>query len=225
LEKWIPKKKQIGFIGNSVRTGSLNKPSLNLPEIEGVDTLKGIRLTGGTVEYYYETLATFYTDGRERINEIKQCVETNDLPMFSIHVHALKSAVANIGADELSKLAYALELAAQNGELQFIKNNSNNFLSMLERLLDNIKTALSLREAGGNSVNNYDSVLFTSRLNALKEALKDMNGEVINKTVESLLRLTCPDNIKSAIRSISSHLLMTEYDEAESLIDTLLQKQ
>jgi len=50
-----------------------------------------------------------------------------------------------------------------------------------------------------------------------------MDGDSINKAIESLLRSTCPNNIKSTIRKISSHLLMTEFDEAEELIEELLQ--
>jgi HPt (histidine-containing phosphotransfer) domain-containing protein len=222
LEKWIPKYKQIGSISDRQIPVSTAIEPADVPQLENVDTMKGIHLSGGTIEYYLETLATFHEDGQERMNKIRQSVEKDDLPMFVIHVHALKSASANIGAGELSKAAYILEQAGQSGELPYVKDNCAPFLVMLERLLKNIDSLLASSEESENEADDFDKDMFLTELNILKKAIGDMDGDSINEAIELLLRSPCPHDIKSTIRKISSHLLMTEYDEAEELIETLL---
>ena len=223
LEKWIPKDKQRISVSDRKKTATLAIPTPDIPIIEGVDTMKGILLSGGTIEYYIETLATFYEDGQERINKIKRCVEKDDLHMFIVNVHAIKSASANIGAGELSKAAYILEQAGQSGKLLYVKDNYTHFLTMLERLLKNIDTFLSSSEKNEDGTDKFDTAAFQTGLDTLKKAIGNMDGDSINEAIGSLLKSPCPHNVKSTIRKISSHLLMTEYDEAEALIERLLE--
>jgi len=222
LEKWIPKEKQIGSVSDIKKMVSSAISPPDIPIIENVDTMNGILLSGGTIEFYLETLATFHEDGYDRINKINKCVEKDDLHTFTTHVHAIKSASANIGAGELSKAAYILEQAGQSGELPYIKENYNPFLMMLEQLLKNIDAYLSSCDKNEDGTDRFDAALFKTELQTLKKAISDMDGDLINEAIESLLRSSCPRDVKPTIRKISNHLLMTEYDEAEALIDTLL---
>jgi CheY-like chemotaxis protein len=220
LEKWIPKEKQIRSAAESSRT---NKPSMTVAAIEGLDVNKGIRLSGGTIEYYYETLAVFLEDGLKKINEIRKCLNTGELPMYVTHVHGLKSASANIGAEKLSEAAYALEMAGIRRDLSFIETNNNHFLMMLEQLLSNINNALSSCGANNGKADGFfDTGQLKTELVKLKSALEDMDGGAINRAIDILLRSACADDIKAAIRKISKHILMAEYDEADALIKSLL---
>jgi len=224
LEKWIPKEKQAGSAVKNRKAVNASKPILNVIEIEGLDTNKGVHLSGGTVEFYHETLAAFYDDGLERKNEIRDCLDAGNLSLYLTYVHALKSASANIGADKLSKAAYALEIAGQQGDLDFIKMNNAHFLMMLERLLNDIGNALS--SLGANSDKAYNTLereQFKTELAKLKSAIEDMDVGVINKTVDVLLKSACTDDVKSVMRNISRHILKVEYDEANTLIESLLE--
>jgi HPt (histidine-containing phosphotransfer) domain-containing protein len=146
------------------------------------------------------------------------------LALFGIHVHALKSASANIGADELSKLAYDLEIAAQNEDMEYIKANCGHFLEVMDKLLININEALSSHSNVTGGKDDFDTANFMHELKILKQAHDDMDGDVINSTITSLLNYRCEDSVKADIRNISSHLLMVEYDEATVLIDKLLER-
>jgi len=222
LEKWTPKEKQISSTGKNTRQTFSKSKTRNIVKIDGLDTVKGINLTGGTIEYYFETLATFCGDGQERTKIIKECLESEDIALLGIHVHALKSASANIGAGELSKLAYALEHAAQNEDMEYIRANCEHFLTVLETLLTNIEEALSSHSKATDDNDGFNAVDFMHELKVLKKAHEDMDGDVINATIDSLLKYRCRDNVKAIVRSISNHSLMAEYDEATVLIDKLL---
>ena len=226
LEKWIPQEKQQGL---SIDSAILRNIAANTHEpppatfaIAGLNTTKGIHLSGGTVEYYRETIATFYTDGLQRKEEIRKCLDEGNLSRYTIHVHALKGASANIGADDLSKAAHALEVAGQQGDLAFIQSNNDHFLTMLTQILGSINNTLSSHHAHSDQTDSGKTEQFRAELVQLKSALENMDFEKINRTVDLLLGLAQTDNIQTTVRNISKHILLFEYAEADTLIESLL---
>jgi len=225
LAKWLPKEKQTRSVAEGGRAPVIRKPSLSGIAIDGLDAKKGIRLSGGTHEYFFETLSAFYEDGLGRMNEIRKCLDSGNLPLYITIVHGLKSASANIGADMLSEAAYALEMAGLKGDLAYIETNSDHFLMMLKRLLNNIGSAISLHDCGsGKTGEFFEAGQFKNELVKLKQALADMNAGVINKTVDNLLKSAGTEDTKNAVRKLSKHIMMVEYDEADALVDFLLEK-
>ena len=222
LEKWIPKDKQSRSTADNARSINVNRLFTDEFTVEGLDIKKGVHLSGVTTELYFEILAVFYGDGFERINEIKKCIETGNWPSYTIHVHAMKSALANIGAEKLSEAAYNLEMAGRRGDIGFIKTNNDHFLTMLERLLDSIDNKLISHGASCDTSEHVENELINSELTKLKNALGNMNAGEINRTIDSLMSFTCANEIKNVIRKISQHISMVEYEEADSLIESLI---
>jgi len=232
LEKWIPKEKQKSSGASSgVLSGisknkmsHADKPPLAAFEIEGLDVKRGITLSGGTVDYYLETLTTFHRDGQERQEKIRKCLDAGDLNLYTTHIHALKSASANIGADQLSDAAHTLEMAGQREDLAFIQSNNDPFLTMLERLLSTIGNALASRSASSNGTDTLETEPFKADLVKLKSTLETMDFEMINRTVDLLLASARTAQIQTAVRDISKHILLFEYEEANALIESLLRE-
>ena len=223
LEEWIPKEKQVNSVMENRKIKRL-VPKTALV-IEGLNIDKGIIFSGGVTESYYEILAAFVEDGMERKEGIKKCLDGGNLSMYVTHVHALKSAAANIGAELLSDAASALETAGQQKDLYFIETNNEFFLMMLERLLMDISGALVSFSAKDKTKNSSNTGQFRAELEKLKAALEKMDGGLINQTVDNLGKLSYNDNIKVFIRKISKHILMVEYDEANTLIESLLSQE
>jgi len=220
LKKWIPKNKQEGSIETEPQD-ILSEPSIDMIELEGVDVAKGIRLSGGTVEHYVEILAIFHEDGLQNKITIEESTTSGDIRAFTICVHALKGALANIGAEKLSEEAYALEKAGQRDDMGYIEKNSRQFLKKLDKLLNEISTIISSDKIKQQSGSLLSELLLTELTN-LKTALENMNAFEINKSIDSMLVLECTDEVKSILRNISKHILMVEYEQATSLIDSLL---
>jgi len=123
-------------------------PLANEPEtpellISGIDIDKGISMTGGKFNIYIRVLTVYYIDSTERINIIKQCLETDDLKTFIINIHTLKSASANIGAFKLADDAKALEDAGEVNDLPALKTQILKFITDLEKLLQDINEVIS----------------------------------------------------------------------------------
>jgi CheY-like chemotaxis protein/HPt (histidine-containing phosphotransfer) domain-containing protein len=213
LERWIPKEKQKS---GAVR---IKEPQV-FPkiEIEGLDTEKGLFIAGGRMEIYLETLAYFYRDGQAKIREIGESLEAKDLSLYAIYTHGLKSAAANIGAVELSQTAKALEAAGASGDSGYIEAHNAKFIEDMESLLNGINGLITAQ--GGKAGDSFDREELKSELETLKTALEELDGGLINKTVDNLRKYA--EAHDGLIRSISEKVLVAEYDEAIALIDTLL---
>ena len=226
FEKWIPREKQ-----NRIRLQENLKLSTNENigmekeiEISGVDIEKGIFLSGGRFDLYLNTLSIFYKDAFEKIDEIKSCLEAGDLDLYTVYVHALKSAAANIGAGDISEEAKNLELAGDNNNLNFINEKNSSFLSNLEELLKKINAVLLSKK----SYPKEDFVLMEilrSDLANLKSALIAFDAGIINEVVESLENYEAPEDIRAALNLISDSILSGDYDEAVKLIENWDHKQ
>ena len=145
LEKWIPniKQKNPDEEDNKKTTTSGNNENEEIV-IGKLNIKRGIALTGGKVETYSKMLSIFYKDGVSIAGKIRTCLETNNIQLFVIHVHGIKSASALIGAEWLSEAAQALESAGKREDWDFIQTKSSEFLEDLETLLENINNFLSV---------------------------------------------------------------------------------
>ena len=225
LEKWIPKEKQKNITNNDASIAKEQDISMGI-EIEGVDIKRGIFLSGGTIDLYLETLAIFYKDGLKKINEIKSSLETGNLPLFTIYIHSVKSASANVGAGELSEAAKVLEMAGEQNDSDFIRTNIDEFVSALELLLRNVNNLLAEHKGNtGGGENTCDEAQLKSEFNKLKEALNSLDAGTINKTIDNLRIVTQSEDIRGLVQTISEKILICEYEEAIELIEVFLQEK
>ena len=186
-------------------------------EIKGLNLAKGISLSGGTVEAYKEMLEAFYEDGFERIRELTKCVETENITLYTVHVHGLKSAAALIGGDELSGAAYALEMAGNRNDWDFIETHNAEFIESLESLLDNINEKINREEAEVS----LDLNELKNKLDELKLAIEGFNAGAMNSIIDSLMEMTQGSYINADVKNIFKNILVGEFDEAALLTESL----
>ena len=208
LQKWIPKEKQVFLAENH---DPQNDAGII---IEGVDAAACVVRMGGSVENYARTLATFRKDGAEKIDGIKKSLEAGDLRLYTIYVHALKGAAANIGATALSNAAKALETAGNNGDRKFIDANNPQLLSSLEALLEKVDAALKTIKGGqGGNIDN-DALKIT--LNDLSAAIESFNPSAITAAAKALRQYESVPSVERILQKV----LIGEYDEAQSIVKT-----
>jgi len=90
------------------------------------------------MENYIEILKIFYEDGLAKLTELASSLQSQDLNLYTIHVLALKSAGANIGAEAFSQKAEYLETAARNGDVSYVSKHHSKFIVDLKQLLVDI---------------------------------------------------------------------------------------
>jgi len=217
LGKLLPKEKQ-----EEAKEEINDRNNLNTAiKIEGVDVNRGIAIAGGKVKNYLQTLAVFHEDGILKIEEIKKSLETDNYHLYTIHIHALKSASANIGAKEISEAAKALEDAGRHKDLKFIESNNAPFLEALQTLLDNIDEVLSeICENEQRKFADYETLKI--RLGKLKEAFSFLDPDIIDEAVNGLREFTQAIDIGANVEKILQNTLKGKYNEATYEINNLL---
>ncbi|MBQ9764688.1 MAG: response regulator [Lachnospiraceae bacterium] len=90
-------------------------------------------------EFYREVLNTYLDTNKYQ--EINESYEKQDWENYRILVHALKSTSNSIGATELSEAAKALEMAAKEDRIDYIKANHEDVMKQYEELLGLLKKA------------------------------------------------------------------------------------
>jgi CheY-like chemotaxis protein len=220
LEKWIPKEKQ----RDTTESAEADEQDKAIEiKIEGLDTEKGLAMAGWKIDRYKKILTLFYKDGLEKIKEIQTCLETGNTSLYTIYVHALKSATAIVGSDKLSETAKSLEAAGKQGDLAFIHAYNGAFITDLEELFLNINAFLSEEAKKGQKI-VIDKELLKEELSRLKTALINFDIAETNKAVNFLQELTLAPDIGNSINTILQNKLIGEHDEAVSQIETLLQE-
>ncbi|WP_461257036.1 Hpt domain-containing protein, partial [Treponema sp. R80B11-R83G3] len=249
LDRWIPEEKraisneqlaisneQLAIsneklaIGNEKLAIGNEKLAINnekLLDIPGVNTAKGLAMTGGKEAGYIDVLSIFCKDVEKRLSMLKTVPQEGDLPAFIINVHALKSACASIGATEVSAMAKELEAAGKAADLSVIEKQLPAFTGQLAELAGNILTvteayvAHNANEALKSSKNEF--AVFIPLLRELDAALKTKKVDDIDKLLEELIKRQDADSdVKNALEKISDEVLMTEFDNAERILEELI---
>ena len=236
LNRWIPKEKRQhgesqkndhGTEEGGLAQGSkraYGKQSGEKIAIPGVDTANGIAMTGGTLAAYIQVLSMFRKDARDRLPLLQKTQEADPpsadaLPVFITNVHALKSASASIGAQEVSSMAAGLEAAGKSGDTAFIREKLPGFLQLLSELTENIGAALKLNEtAAADSESPIDLSLF----HKLAEVLKSKNASEIDRILEEMNNQPLDAQTRDALLKISDEVLMTEFDNALKIINGII---
>ena len=217
LEAWIPKEKQLGYTQKTYEAAHDEKL-----EINGIDVQKGISLSGGSLKNYLDILQIYHDDGLRKIDELEECLDTGDLPLYTTHVHALKSASANIGAKELSESARALEMAGDRNDTIFIEAEHQKLISDLKTLLSDIMDTITKRVGIGKEADEFDTTAIKAELEKLENALKTYDAGTTNKIVDDLQQFQNRPDIGPALKDIFRNILVGDYDEAISAIKSVI---
>jgi len=220
LEKWIPYQKRKKYDGEKIEL----IPAAFELKINGIDIKAGMSMTGEKFDDYIKTLTVFYKDCTDYISKIRECMKTGNISLYTTYVHAIKSAAASIGAEEISDFAKRLEEASKS-TISFIQENTEEFLEKLKILIQNISSAISGisgKQPEPESIVS-DKKFLADELNKLISAIEKMDIGKINTILNALESINWDQNINDTIYNISQNIILFEYDEAISLINKLLE--
>jgi len=239
LNRWIPEEKramrnegQVNLTNVSEHRGRypvIQNPGTKttIPIIPGVDTAKGIVMTGGTIDAYTEVLSIFCKDARDRLPLLQKTPDPDAMKTFITQVHALKSASASLGAENISAKAAELEKAGKAEDMSFISEHLPAFARQLKELTENISNALQLNEIAGHELESpipHSSFLIPNSplFHELADALRSQNVLEIKRILNTLEQQPQEPQLKKILEKISDQVFMAEFDGALKIIDEVL---
>jgi signal transduction histidine kinase/CheY-like chemotaxis protein len=213
MARWIPAEKQVksGGVRRETFTGETGIV------ISGVDTRKGIAMTGGTEAGYRRVLSQFRRDAVERLPVFSAIPAETTLTVFATQAHAIKSAAATIGAAEVSKEAAALEAAGKAGNMEVIRETLPGFREHLTELIEAIE---KVRRASLSTP--YTPLSFHDALLALRAAIEAKNMKEIDSLLEEIEDLSLDAETREQVSAVSDMVLMGEYEGVIESVNILL---
>ncbi len=233
LVKWIPedlRKPQTKIPATQETDEPVNQTlSFSDIHIEGVDIGEATAHFTGAPEDYLELLELYDTDGKRKLELLRNLLAEEDFHNYKIEVHGLKSASANLGIMELSRMAKAHEEAADRGDLTFILDNYEELLLLYEKQLWYIEEFLSHRQEAAEPAVNAKGVqaepdFLMLQLNAALQNLKNFRSRECANKIEELLKFQLPPSVGDCLKEVQKQLKLYEDDAAELLLSQLMKE-
>ena len=186
-----------------------------LYEVDGIDVEQGIRHSGG-VDSFITAIGLFYDTLEKNIKVLDDALRQDDIKMYTIKVHALKSSARIIGAEKLSVLAEKLESAGDIGDVKYIDEYNpalfEEYRSFKEKLAkihkdtdDGVKPAIPAEE-------------LESGIKALKELINAMDYEGVELVLQQLREYELPGEEAEKLLKLDENLKTFNWDGMEEVM-------
>ena len=145
-----------------------------------------------------------------------------NIQTYIINVHAMKSALANIGERELSDFARRLEQAGREKDIALMTEETLAFLNALRSIIGKIKPKDEAEEGEIVDISAEDTKQFREKLMQIKTACEEYNKKTAKDILAELRQKKLPYSLKEALDTISEHLLHSEFENAAEVASALL---
>ena len=182
---------------------------------------KGIAYCG-TLENYVEVLKLLVQDSKENQKYIQELYDKQDWKNYVIQVHALKSSMKSIGADELSEKALGLEMAGKGEDYDYIRHNHDTMMLAYEELFEKLyqEPILECNICSGEiTAEEIDFAEFDRRVSVFEMAVYTFDGEKIMKAYKDLENCTVSGkSVCSYMQGVRRKVEMCDYMSALALV-------
>jgi len=136
-------------------------------------------------------------------------ISTEDLHLFTVKAHAIKSALANIGEAVLSQAAFELEKAGSSSDKKTI-------FAKTQKLIDALSSIIK-ESATTDESSNENTAYLSEQLKIIGEACANYDAKAADLAIEKLNKMTWTKETKAFLDKISEHLLHSDFEEAGAL--------
>ena len=174
-----------------------------------------------SVSKYTALHSVFLLDVKRALPIIKKTLENinditdEDLHLFAISVHAMKSALANIGESAASRLAFTLEKASKERNIDILKKQTQALIEDIRMIMDRIEQ----ENKGLNSDSDVDENpdFLREQLQIICEACEAYDERPVNAALDALKKLSWKKETRILIDEIAEQLLYGDFDKAGKL--------
>jgi len=135
----------------------------------------------------------------------------DDLHLYAVKAHAIKSALANIGEMTLSQMAFTLEKAGKERNRGIIEHKTQGLIDALESIIERSESEKKSTE------NEEDADYLRCQLRTISEACADYDIDSANDALTNLSKMSWTNETKELLEQIAGHLLHSDFEEAGSL--------
>jgi HPt (histidine-containing phosphotransfer) domain-containing protein len=170
-----------------------------------------------------KVLQIFCGDAERAIAVLRETAANGDIKLYTTTVHAMKSALANVGEPEASSLASLLESAGQNGDMDYISANTDGFIETLEILIDKLRTAMPSRTDDIDA--DEDTAYLAEQLRIIKSACEDYDEKTAYAAFDRLNEKRWKPETAETLEKIRDMLFYSsDFDGAATMAGELIKE-
>jgi HPt (histidine-containing phosphotransfer) domain-containing protein len=145
----------------------------------------------------------------------------DDVYLYVISVHAMKSALANIGEIDLSSFALRLEQAGREKNTETMFEDTLTFVNALKAVIEEIRPKEKSKkivedESGDTLVHLREKILF------IQEACNVFDKKAAKNTLDELKHKTWSPKTTELLNALSECLLHSDFEEAAKKCESFL---
>jgi signal transduction histidine kinase/CheY-like chemotaxis protein/HPt (histidine-containing phosphotransfer) domain-containing protein len=169
-------------------------------------------------------LSAFRSDAQKAVVTLRETIKNKDVKLFTIVAHGMKSALANIGESEKAKLASALEQAGLNGDIGYMKANTEGFIQVLEELIKAISKNEETVIEDDTEISE-DRAYLTEQLEAIKSACENFDNVNVYRILDRLKEKALKKETVKTLEKIREVVyVFSDFEEAVTIIRKFLEK-
>ncbi len=184
-------------------------------ETKGIDVDEGIKNSGGISQFIF-SLNMFLDTIDGNIKVIRDSFDSENIRLFTIKVHSLKTSARIVGATELSRLCFSLEEAGNKQDIDYIKENAGKLLADYEAYKDKLSKLRKDDDDEGKEPIPEDEL--KDAYAALKEIIPQMDYDSVEMIIDDLKKYKLPEEDKAKIDRLAMLLKTFDWDKMEELI-------
>lgn len=205
------------------QTDSSKNDSIVIPDI---DAESAVLALGGSVKEYSNILQVFTEDEKKRIQQMDECIRAENIELYTIYAHSLKSSAAIIGAMELSKMAEQLEKAGKEKNSEFIHENHDNFTLKTSLIIEDVTCFLQQQKGCESQEKEQGNKEFLyENLEKIVAALMEFELEIAEKALVRLDNMQWSEDISAILSETGQKIRAFDYEEAQLLVEKLLKME
>lgn len=218
VKKWLPKEKIQKLAPGEKLKREKGITEDNVPDIhiEGLDTRSALMLLGRE-KLFWNTLGDFYKLIDKKAQYIKELEEAENWPVYTIEVHALKSSAKQIGANELSAKAAALEEAGNRRDEEKIHMMTDEMLVQYRYYKGILKPYFQEDASAGGELQLEQDVL-VQFFERMKEALEDLDMSSMEDILGEMRQYRIEDKPKELFDKLSEAVDFMDVDACEEIL-------
>jgi HAMP domain-containing protein/HPt (histidine-containing phosphotransfer) domain-containing protein len=201
--------------------------------LPGLDAAHAITMMGGDVNLYLSLLPVVVREIDSAFEKLEAFLKQEDDHGFAVLVHGIKGALNNVGAAELGRAAYELEMASKAARMEECRERYPEFARQLREFsgaLTEILNGAQVARMRGTPKAKGDTSALCVDLENIRAALEAYDLTHANERLEYVRQFTYAhrelpegeESIEAQLEKVSSLLDAIEYEDASAVVEHLL---
>ncbi|MCR5701772.1 MAG: response regulator [Lachnospiraceae bacterium] len=189
-------------------------------ETDGIDVDEGIKNSGGISQFLF-SLGMFRETIDGNVKVIQDAYDNEDIRLYTIKVHALKSSARFVGAMHLSKLAEALEDAGNKENTEFIKANNDDLINEYTAYKEKLERIIDTDDEEEDDREEIPKDELDDAYNAFRDLIPQMDYDSVEMVLDQLKEYRLPKDDAEFMAELEKKLKTFDWDGMEEMINNV----